>query len=1187
MSEDVTMVPDVTRPYASTVTLLQVPGVTPVTSRSSDGLPATPLPEPMTMVPDGLVSVLGTKLPPVHTTRPGPPMPARETSFASSPTWRVPLVVIGPPPTVMPAVVAAMSTLVTDPPPSAASSSIWTLVPSVSGRWSASTTLILIPGPAVRPRSTTRRLSRLISWMIDALSSTTSFSVLTKRRNGCAPVTNVAMKGAPLLYCLLWTYLDWGSREKHVYVDVWYDAESDTVRATERYHGPRLPPQGKRVLRCFTPDWTIWAVDREPGHRRSIWGDPLTAIECSSRRSAQIERAKRNGGLVEFEADISPVMRVLEQHYANCETPTLNVLWFDIEVDVGDRGFAGPDDPHEPIVCIGTHLPWLGSSVTLLLAPPGRTADEIAEEIGDPTVVVFESEEELLTAFLEELVTDADVLSGWNSSGYDIPYIVNRLKLLGMKDKLPLLCIGGGEPIEKKVERFGRLSQTYDLIGRVHIDYLELYRKNKARQFHSYRLDFIGAQETGERKVPFDGSLGQLWRKDPATFARYNQQDVRLLTGIDRRCRFLDLANVTAHANCVPLTATLGTVVLVEQAVTREYHARRLCVPARGQSLDLGNGPPSSDAPVAGAWVVDPKRGVHEWVGSVDIQSLYPSTIRSFNISPETIVGQIDCSATMERVQKEIDEGRSAAEAMSSIFVVPELEKALHGVQGHTVVVWSRGFAPWLSPGRNEFDGPMFADMIRDPDVPICVSANGTLFRTDVEGVVPSLLSRWFAERKQMQARNKLWTVLATGSVTLPDDGEPVPADENEAVDVLAHGRGDGRRAAEILGLVGKDGRWVHPEPHVASEKARYWHEQQFIRKILLNSVYGALLNPHCRFFDPRLGQSVTLSGRCITRHMAAEINRTITGEYDPTGTAVIYGDTDSCYFSIETARRNGARLAPGFDIELSKDSVPKLHDRVAETVNASFPSFLAETFGVPRERCVIRAARELTGRGYFVKKKRYAVMAWEKEGKRLDLDGKPGEPKVMGFESRRSDTPEVVQDFLEDVLSLVLTGADADAIRERIEAFRAEFRQLPPWEKGPLRAVNNLADWTAKAEAAMRDRKGSLFGKIGGLALPGHVRAAIIWNTLRDLEGDTASVRVTDGMKCIICRLRPNPLGIRTIAFPTEQEFVPEWFRRLPFDEEQMECDMIERKVANVLAEFDMSDANIPTEDDIFVFEQ
>ena len=108
------------------------------------------------------------------------------------------------------------------------------------------------------------------------------------------------------------------------------------------------------------------------------------------------------------------------------------------------------------------------------------------------------------------------------------------------------------------------------------------------------------------------------------------------------------------------------------------------------------------------------------------------------------------------------------------------------------------------------------------------------------------------------------------------------------------------------------------------STEIEYWDKRQLVKKINLNSLYGAILNPGCRFFDKRIGQSTTLTGPTIVKHMSAEVNKVITGKYDLVGDAMIYGDTDSCYFSGYPVLKE--QIDKG-EIPWDKDNVIKLYD--------------------------------------------------------------------------------------------------------------------------------------------------------------------------------------------------------------------------------------------------------------------
>ena len=184
------------------------------------------------------------------------------------------------------------------------------------------------------------------------------------------------------------------------------------------------------------------------------------------------------------------------------------------------------------------------------------------------------------------VIEDADILSGWNSEGYDIPYMINRVKRVLSKDDTRRFCLWGQYPKQRSFERFGAENITFDTIGRVHMDYMQLYRKYTYHEMHSYSLDAIGEYELDERKVAYEGTLDQLYNNDFKKFLDYSRQDTALLNNIDRKLKFIELANELAHANTVLLATTMGAVAVTEQAIINEAHEQGLVVPSR-KSLSL------------------------------------------------------------------------------------------------------------------------------------------------------------------------------------------------------------------------------------------------------------------------------------------------------------------------------------------------------------------------------------------------------------------------------------------------------------------------------------------------------------------------------------------------------------------------------------------------------------------------
>jgi hypothetical protein len=238
------------------------------------------------------------------------------------------------------------------------------------------------------------------------------------------------------------------------------------------------------------------------------------------------------------------------------------------------------------------------------------------------------------------------------------------------------------------------------------------------------------------------------------------------------------------------------------------------------------------------------------------------------------------------------------------------------------------------------------------------------------------------------------------------------------------------------------------------------------------------------------------------------------------------------------------------------------MYDTIADVVNQSFPGFMMRAFHVDEEHGkIIEAGREVVAkRGLFIKKKRYALLCNDIEGARQDGNADGGKLKALGVELKRSDTPAVIQDFLKDVLIKALRGEDEEKIRKDIREFRLEFRQWPGWKKGTPKRVNGL---TQKVEME------KTFGRV---AMAGHQRASMNWNVLKKTLKDNYSMNIQDGAKVVVCKLKPNNKftvngqNITSIAYPVDQEHLPDWFMGLPFDEDAMEELLIDKKLENIL---------------------
>ena len=858
------------------------------------------------------------------------------------------------------------------------------------------------------------------------------------------------------------------------YIDAIYIKEKDLIKVVERVDGVRKERQYPAHYLFYYPD--------AKGQYTGLDGQRLAKVAVASRKAFEKEK-KIYGHKRLYESDIKPLNRCLETNYLNAEAPELNKAFFDIEVAYDKvKGFADPSDPFNPVTAVSVHCGWLNKLITLVIKPKGMPQDEAEAIVArfDDTILCA-SEEEMLDMFLS-LLEDADTISGWNSEGYDVPYMVNRISRLLGADHTRRFCLWDMKPQRREFEKYGKIAETFDFVGRVHLDYLELYRKYTYHELHTYRLDYVGEIELGENKIHYEGTLDQLYNNDFEKFIAYNRQDTLLLAKLDKKLQYLDLVNVLAHANTVTLRTTLGAVAMTDQAIINEAHSRGLMVIDRNRSE-------GGQTQAAGAYVAYPKKGLHDWIGSMDLNSLYPSLIRALNMSPETIVGQVRQVQTMKELNAWLSAGEEFADFWDGKFAVYEYDEIMAKNKAYDVVI------DWEDGSATEMSAAEAYDLIYLQGKPWMLTANGTIFTYEKQGVIPGLLARWYSERKDLQ-----------------------------------------KKAKEAYG----------------TDQFEFWDKRQLVKKINLNSLYGALLNAGSRFFDIRMGQSTTLNGRCVAKHMASQVNAIFTNDYNHVGETIIYGDTDSCYFSAYPIYKK--QIERG-EVEWTKEKVVELYDAVSEEVNATFPQFMNQAFNCPTNYGeIIKAGREVVAsKGLFITKKRYAVLIYDKEGKRKDKDGEPGEIKAMGLDLKRADTPEYMQKFLEKILLMVLLGQGKEDIIDAINEFRTDFKSKPAWEKGTPKRVNNLTHHT------------EVFVKTGKCGV-GHALAAINWNRFKKANGDQRSMEITDGMKVIVCKLKTNPMGITSIAYPIDEFRLPDWFKEMPFDSAAMERTIIDKKVSNLI---------------------
>lgn len=306
----------------------------------------------------------------------------------------------------------------------------------------------------------------------------------------------------------------------------------------------------------------------------------------------------------------------------------LKIQYVDIEVYCPDA-FPTPEEASQPINIITVY-----DSLDECFYTWGTK--RLEKKIDNCDYVYCETEQQLLECYLNYVNrSQPDIISGWNSEGFDIPYIVNRTSRVLSEE-----CVKRLSPVENVYSRlttgaFGKQQQRWYISGVSCIDYLDIYKKFSIGLRESYKLDAIAELELGERKVDYGNTnLSALADDDWQTFVEYNVQDVNLLVAMEDKLRYLELLRMLAYTGLTTIESAMGTLSVITGATVIKARSKGQVVPTFIK--DNVNA-----AKYEGAYVGEPQRGFQHDIISFDANSLYPNTMISLNLSPETKVGKI------------------------------------------------------------------------------------------------------------------------------------------------------------------------------------------------------------------------------------------------------------------------------------------------------------------------------------------------------------------------------------------------------------------------------------------------------------------------------------------------------------------------------------------------------------------
>ena len=359
----------------------------------------------------------------------------------------------------------------------------------------------------------------------------------------------------------------------------------------------------------------------------------------------------------------------------------INVGTIDIETDY-DTGFPHPNEASQTILAIT-----FKSSKSGLYRVWGYGDFNESQALIKPVrYIKCKDEVELLSKFLEfwsDPKNTPDVITGWNTRFFDIPYIVNRMaKVLGIHE-INKLSPWQLQLEHRKIVRRGSENDVYEIPGIQTLDYMELFQKfgYTYGPQESYALNHIAYVVLGEKKLSYEeeGSLKNLYKEDHQKYIDYNMKDVELVDRLEEKMGLITLALTIAYKGGVNYQDTFGVTAIWESIIYRKLNANKVVVPLSSEEKPY--------RPFAGGYVKEPQVGRHEWIVSFDLNSLYPNLIVQYNMSPETLTDNT------------------------------QMNDVSYYLSGQTV--------------SGEYS----------------VAANGSTYRKDIDGVLPQIIEEYYDER--------------------------------------------------------------------------------------------------------------------------------------------------------------------------------------------------------------------------------------------------------------------------------------------------------------------------------------------------------------------------------------------------------------------------------------------------------
>lgn len=714
-----------------------------------------------------------------------------------------------------------------------------------------------------------------------------------------------------------------------------------------------------------------------------------------------------------------------------------------IDIEVYSKGaFMPPDDAHDPISAI-----CIQDIITKTYTVFGWKHYKNTRE--DVEYIHCDDEIDMLRAFLAWWVDRrTDIITGWNTEGYDVPYIVNRVK-----KKLGATAVKKLSPVGKLKSKtfrddFGQERTVFELVGIANYDFMKLYEKFNREPREGNSLEVIARAELGKGKLDYKSgenrTLRELFENDFQQYIDYNILDTTLVGELEERLNFIHLGIMMTYMARGSFIDVFGTVGIWDAYAYNELIARKkLCPPRRINAKEK----------FLGGWVEDPRRGLHGATMVKDLASSYPNNIIAHNMSPECL---LDVSTLPLELRQLSELFKPTLCPITDTWFISEHSFDMDWMHEH------------VQPLLKKYD--------------VCMTAYGEFFRRDKVGFIPEVVEKIFDERKTVKKEmNK------------------------------------------------------HPE---GSPKWASLDAEQFALKTLMNSLFGACTNEWFRYFDIRMGASITSAGQVCVKGPS----KMLKDRYDIEN---LYTDTDSIFLNLQpfVEKRHGQKKLSFAELN---DFCMMMDEKILHPCITDFFDQMGDNYNLVKREAISMDFEALADSWLAVKKKRYAMRIINDEGEEL-FSRETGELgkyksfwkedrgefkagkiklKIRGLSLIQSTTPEYAKDKLRKVVEIIFDIQDRDGVIKHFEGWKEGFKQLPFEEASMPRGVNTFNKFVINPKGA-----------------GAHVRAGMKHNQLLDKYGISDRYRkIEEGDKIRFAYLKqPNYIGYDVIAmgdrYPKEFE--------------------------------------------------